>query len=160
MKFCEFEFDPNKTTFRNGIWTDLRFNNIVLLFIIVLCCFMSYDICIDRVLLRRQENDWGSSQTRTTTENHAFQIFIFSSKKCKSDAKFIFLQIANFVLTIFVRFEFCTKMSFSNFLEGDISMTNSKRKRVVKTKFTRFQKMEFASNLHFCDKKLNCCMKK
>ena len=78
-----------------------------------------------------------------------------SSKKCKIEAFRIFSERQNFVFANFLQLEFSFQMSFSNFLENDILLENSSCKKVAKTKFARFEKIQNASILHFFDEIFN-----
>ena len=49
-------------------------------------------------------------------------------------------------------------MSFSNFLENEIFMENSKLKKLTKQNFGTWKKINFAWNLHFFNKILNSLM--
>jgi len=74
-----------------------------------------------------------------------------SLEKCKCDTKFIFWKRENFVFALFLNPVFFPGISFSNLLENEISMRNSGFKKSAKTKFSRFKKIKFVSNLHFFD---------
>ena len=92
--------------------------------------------------------------------NHMYKKILvemkMSSKKCKFDANSIFWKRENFGFATFLHSEFSPDISFSNFLENEMSMENSGCKKVAKKKISRFQKIEFASNLHFFDEVVIC----
>ena len=69
-----------------------------------------------------------------------------SSKKCKFDAKFIFLQLANFVLTTFLHLQVSVEISFSKKLENDILKENSKLKKVIYSNKLSISKANLITN--------------
>ena len=74
-----------------------------------------------------------------------------SSKKCKFDAKFILLELANFDLKQILKFLFSMEIVPS--LDKGRYHFGGKQKlqNLLQIKIRELQKLNFASNLHFFD---------
>ena len=72
-----------------------------------------------------------------------------SSKKIEFDAKYICLKRANFVLMHFLHFQFPIKFRFPRNWKMAYWRKIQNAKQCIKTAFARFNKINFASSLHF-----------
>jgi hypothetical protein len=78
-----------------------------------------------------------------------------SSQKFKFDAKFIFLQLENFVLATFLHQKISFRCRFPTSWKTKFKRTVFGVKKVAKTKVSSCKKINAASNLHFASEFLH-----